>query len=294
MINENIKHFRKEKGFSQEELAVKLHVVRQTVSKWENGLSVPDADVLIRLANVLDVSVSQLLGIETEQNNHQALADQLADLNEQLALKNQQERRHLQAGRKRGTILFLTFLAMLVALIVKNELVSLLLTGVCMIGATIILYRNLALLTTETTDDLRIGTLRVTTLINIGFLIIGILVACLTALDVITFSENGEKIFAMAFISCIMLAAGILCPRLPYNRHTGLRLPWTIRDEETWKIAHNILGYISLPIVLLYVACTLTVPDFKLVTFCAMILWIGIPGGISGIYYLRKYHGHLG
>ena len=59
MINENIKHFRKEKGLNQEELAVKLHVVRQTVSKWENGLSVPDADVLIRLADVLDVSVSQ-------------------------------------------------------------------------------------------------------------------------------------------------------------------------------------------------------------------------------------------
>jgi uncharacterized membrane protein len=183
---------------------------------------------------------------------------------------------------------------MLVALIVKNELVSLLLTGMCMISAAIILYRNLALLTNETTDDLRIGTLRVTTLINIGFLIIGILVACLTALDVITFSENGEKIFAMAFISCIMLASGILCPRIPYNRYTGLRLPWTIRDEETWKIAHNILGHISLPIVLLYVACTLTVPDFELVTSGAMILWIGIPGGISGVYYLRKYHGHLG
>ena len=61
MIHENIKHFRKAKGLSQEELAVKLHVVRQTVSKWENGLSVPDADVLIRLANVLGVSVSQLL-----------------------------------------------------------------------------------------------------------------------------------------------------------------------------------------------------------------------------------------
>ncbi|MBO4952816.1 MAG: helix-turn-helix transcriptional regulator [Lachnospiraceae bacterium] len=39
MINENIKHFRKEKGISQEELAVKLHVVRQTVSKWEKRVS---------------------------------------------------------------------------------------------------------------------------------------------------------------------------------------------------------------------------------------------------------------
>lgn len=61
MLNENIKHFRKAKGISQEEMAVKLNVVRQTVSKWENGLSVPDADVLIHMAEILDVSVSKLL-----------------------------------------------------------------------------------------------------------------------------------------------------------------------------------------------------------------------------------------
>ena len=60
MINENIKHFRKTRGMSQEEMAVKLNVVRQTVSKWEKGLSIPDADVLIEMANLLDVSVSQL------------------------------------------------------------------------------------------------------------------------------------------------------------------------------------------------------------------------------------------
>ena len=61
MLNENIKRARKAKGLSQEELAAKLNVVRQTVSKWEKGLSVPDADALIRLAEVLEVSVSELL-----------------------------------------------------------------------------------------------------------------------------------------------------------------------------------------------------------------------------------------
>ncbi len=45
MLNENIKALRKSKGLSQQELAVKLNVVRQTVSKWEQGLSVPDSDV---------------------------------------------------------------------------------------------------------------------------------------------------------------------------------------------------------------------------------------------------------
>ena len=62
MLNENIKNLRKSKGLSQEELAMRLHVVRQTVSKWENGLSVPDAAALISLAAELDTSAVVLLG----------------------------------------------------------------------------------------------------------------------------------------------------------------------------------------------------------------------------------------
>ena len=63
MLDENIKQLRKAKGLSQEELAIKLNVVRQTVSKWENGLSVPDSSMLISLADEFGVSVSDLLAI---------------------------------------------------------------------------------------------------------------------------------------------------------------------------------------------------------------------------------------
>ncbi|WP_148138287.1 helix-turn-helix domain-containing protein, partial [Olsenella sp. HMSC062G07] len=62
MLNENIKAFRKAKGLSQEELAIRLNVVRQTVSKWEQGRSVPDADMLIALSETLETPVSALLG----------------------------------------------------------------------------------------------------------------------------------------------------------------------------------------------------------------------------------------
>ena len=62
MLSENIKALRKAKGLSQQELAERLHVVRQTVSKWEQGLSVPDADLLVRLAEALEVTVAELLG----------------------------------------------------------------------------------------------------------------------------------------------------------------------------------------------------------------------------------------
>ena len=275
---------------SQEEMAVKLNVVRQTVSKWEKGLSVPDADVLIEMANLLDVSVSQLLGIEESIHSNGNLAEELAELNEQLARKKQKEKLLYRANQKRGLILFVIFLSMMITMSVKNEVVSILMAGICMLIAGIVLYRNLALFTSLTTDDLRLGIFRVTTLCNISILIIGIVFAFLSAVDVITFSENGEKLFAMVLLSCIMVFIGIVSPKLPYNRHTGLRLPWTVRDEDTWKIAHRILGFISFPMVLLYIACALTISDFEIVTVVTMLIWISIPGGISYIYFYKKYH----
>ena len=275
---------------SQEEMAVKLNVVRQTVSKWEKGLSIPDADVLIEMANLLDVSVSQLLGIEESIHSNGNLAEELAELNEQLARKKQKEKLLYQANQKRGLILFVSFLSMMITMSVKNEVVSILMAGICMLIAGIVLYRNLALFTSLTTDDLRLGIFRVTTLCNISILIIGIVFAFLSAVDVITFSENGEKLFAMVLLSCIMVFIGIVSPKLPYNRHTGLRLPWTVRDEDTWKIAHRILGFISFPMVLLYIACALTISDFEIVSVVTMLIWISIPGGISYIYFYKKCH----
>ena len=290
MINENIKHFRKTRGMSQEEMAVKLNVVRQTVSKWEKGLSVPDADVLIEMANLLDVSVSQLLGIEESIYSNGDLAEELAELNEQLARKKQKEKLLYQANQKRGLILFVTFLSMMITMSVKNEVVSILMAGICMLIAGIVLYRNLALFTSLTTDDLRLGIFRVTTLCNISILIIGIVFAFLSAVDVITFSENGEKLFAMVLLSCIMVFIGIVSPKLPYNRHTGLRLPWTVRDEDTWKIAQRILGFISFPMVLLYIACALTISDFEIVSVVTMLIWISIP---ALAIYIRHDFGHV-
>ena len=94
MLSDNIRILRKQKGFTQEELAIRLHVVRQTVSKWEKGLSVPDADTLQRLAELLEVEVRQLLesGVDMEKGNSE-VAEQLARINEQLAIKNRRARR---------------------------------------------------------------------------------------------------------------------------------------------------------------------------------------------------------
>ena len=88
MLNENIKAIRKSKGLSQEELAIKLNVVRQTISKWEKGLSVPDSDMLISISEVLETSVSTLLGetvIESKVYDLNVISSKLEIINLQLA-----------------------------------------------------------------------------------------------------------------------------------------------------------------------------------------------------------------
>lgn len=98
MFSDNLKAARQARAISQEELASRLHVVRQTVSKWEQGRSVPDADTLVRISEVLECDVATLLGSVPEPVEHEervvdeALATQLAQLNEQLAIQNR--RRH--------------------------------------------------------------------------------------------------------------------------------------------------------------------------------------------------------
>ena len=94
MFADNLKTLRRARGLSQEELAGRLHVTRQTISKWENALSVPDAELLLRLAEELEVPVSRLLGgpVEDEPAPDQVAAH-LAELNRLLAERNRRSRR---------------------------------------------------------------------------------------------------------------------------------------------------------------------------------------------------------
>lgn len=107
MLNENIKAIRKSKGLSQEELAVKLNVVRQTVSKWEQGLSVPDSDMLISISEKLETPVSILLGetiVEEKADELKAISEKLEIINLQLAKRNETRRKIL-------TFLFISLFA---------------------------------------------------------------------------------------------------------------------------------------------------------------------------------------
>ena len=111
MLNENIKAIRKSKGLSQEELAVKLNVVRQTISKWEPGLSVPDSDMLISISEVLETPVSTLLGetiSESKADDLRAISEKLEVINLQLAQRKQ--------GRQKAIHWFLIFLCVIIVI----------------------------------------------------------------------------------------------------------------------------------------------------------------------------------
>ena len=121
MFAENLKTLRKTKGLSQEELAIRMNIVRQTVSKWEKGLSVPDADFLIRLAEIFEVSVSELLGASIgDEVKIDRIADQLSRINEQLAIKNRRARRIWKVIIIVGIILFIIFTVLPILLLVLS------------------------------------------------------------------------------------------------------------------------------------------------------------------------------
>ncbi|MCD2232192.1 helix-turn-helix domain-containing protein [Listeria monocytogenes] len=98
MLNENIKAIRKSKGLSQEEIAIKLNVVRQTISKWEQGLSVPDSDMLISISEVLETPVSTLLGetvMVSKVDDVKAISEKLEIINLQFAQRKTARRKKL-------------------------------------------------------------------------------------------------------------------------------------------------------------------------------------------------------
>ena len=121
MLNENIKAIRKSKGLSQQELAARLNIVRQTVSKWEQGRSVPDSDLLIALSEVLETPVSTLLGetvMETEADTLKAISEKLEVINLQLAQRKATRRKLLHWA------LILLCVVIVIALVILLELES--------------------------------------------------------------------------------------------------------------------------------------------------------------------------
>lgn len=176
----------------------------------------------------------------------------------------------------------------------------------CLMAAAFVYIRNLPALSNVSEDNPKVKSLRSVTVFAVIYSLV--LVGCVTALKkglldgVIERMTDAQlntagKLFMGLALAVPMAVFGNISPKLPFNRYTGLRLPWTVRDEETWVIAHRLLGYCSLPLsILLLVGVPTDMTLDRYVEFWwlgAFILYLGIPGIVSGVFYWRKYLGKM-
>ena len=75
-FNEKLKFLREKKGYTQEEIAHKLNISRQSISKYENGINEPDIETIKKLCNILDCSLNELL-----DDNHDLVTTKLMKIN---------------------------------------------------------------------------------------------------------------------------------------------------------------------------------------------------------------------
>ena len=192
----------------------------------------------------------------------------------------------MKATKSRGLILLLSFLSLISALSFKNRSIALGLMALCVLGSLLVLYRHLGELTELSPENPKMNTLKLVTVFDAAIFTVCALLAALLGAGVISLRGDG-RYTAAALVAALMLFAGNIAPKLPFNRHTGLRLPWTVTDENTWTVAHRILSYISLPLALVYLSGAAIFPGFGLWTLVIMLLWLGIPGGLSYVFFRR-------
>lgn len=106
--------------------------------------------------------------------------------------------------------------------------------------------------------------------------------------DLLNLKNN--DIVIVTLVSILIMVFGNSAPKIPFNRYLGLRLPWTIRDEDTWKLAHKILGYISFPVAIIMFISAFFFKIETSSTIC-ILFWIIIPGSYSFIFYYKKMKG---
>ena len=212
----------------------------------------------------------------------------------------------MSLGNAKRLLAGFSLAALIIAIIARNSAISTVLVLICVAASLGILYPNLAKLSNISEDNPKVKTLKSVTIFTASYFAAIVLfavavengvfdrfIAGMPESKLITYS----KLLMALILAVAMLFFGNVAPKIPFNRYTGLRLPWTVRDEDTWVVAHRVLSYISIPLAILLFTNVYT--DMPLDTYVkywwlgAVILWIGIPGLISGVFYYKKWNGKL-
>jgi len=200
----------------------------------------------------------------------------------------------VSANKLRWLIRLLPLLAFFLSIAFENKLVSVSIIAVCILAALLLLYFNLDKLTASiSSGNPRMKTLKLVTVFD-GILFTAIVVLIILGeTGIIRLDEKSEVYLVCGLFIVLILFLGNISPKLPFNRHTGLRLPWTLADEDTWVVAHRLLGYLSLPVAVFNIAGVLAAENLDLkikISLCALFMWIVIPSALSYVFYRRKFH----
>ncbi len=258
-IGKFIAQLRTERNWTQTELGEKLGVSYKAVSKWENGICLPDASLYNDICKIFKITKDELFaGSRKEISYH---------------------------DRTSFILLILCLVSISICLfippIISNETITM-----CIVGITLIITLGYFTLNMDKliNIDKQNKKIKVIKIVNYGI----ILLVPIFLLGASVFKDYIESEITAISIISLLIASGVFFYRFPYNRYIGLRLPWTVRDESTWIIAHQILGMISLPISILTLITTLYFRS-EICLITGTLLWILIPSIISAVHFYRLF-----
>ena len=195
----------------------------------------------------------------------------------------------MKENRERIFLNVLSVLGMGLSLIIQEEIASVLAVLICAFAALAVLYRKLPQLSGISEDNPKGKTLRFVTVFNVLLLGGAVIFAVLVERGVLVLTETQARLVLPVLFAVVILVFGNVAPKLPHNRYTGLRLPWTVRDEESWLIAHRLLGYLSFPCGILCFAGVTGRRASVYIPLIALFVWILIPSVLSLLFFYKKW-----
>lgn len=260
-IGRFIAELRTELNLTQAELGEKLGVSYKAVSKWENGICLPDASIYNEICSIFGITKDELFS---------------------------GSRKEIDYNNKTKYILMILCLisvafCLFIPTLTSNDLIIASLIGIILMITLGYFTSNIYKLTNIDKENKKLKTIKVCNYFLI--ILIPILIICICLFK---FKLPNSEITSIIIISLI-IASGIFFYDFPCNRYIGLRLPWTVRDESTWVKAHKVMGFISLPISVLTFVFAIYF-DTEVSLTIGLLSWILIPSIISGIHFYKLFY----
>lgn len=189
----------------------------------------------------------------------------------------------------RGILIGIGFLVVLTAYCAADRTIAGTLVVCFSLLAAVFLHKNLEVLVNmEDKQSPKFAFLKKLSFWGIVFLVVCTLAALLQTRGLLP--AEGANLVAALLVAGFMIVFGNIAPKIPYNKFMGFRLPWTLLDEQTWIVAHRILGYLSWPLGIIYIAMVPYMQDLTKWTMIVFVgLWIGLTALLSALFYLRKF-----